>query len=194
MIVSLTLSAIVLIGFAALVRRQLTVAECVVPVSLCVILLWPQWTFRFVLPLAPFLLLYLVEGIIRLAGLTAARIVVLLMVGLSLVDHAQYLAIARSGEPDWLVDARDTDAVMDWLRAHPTNGVIATTNPALVYLRTGAKTIAITGARSRQSELAARGVRYLVYVRLGGVREPPDGAVVRFQSPRRGFWVATLTE
>jgi hypothetical protein len=194
MILSLTLSTISLIGLAGLVRRQLTVAECVVPASVGMILLWPQWTFRFVLPLAPFLLLYLVEGVIRLAGLTIARVVVLLMVGLSLVDHGQYIAIKLFREPDWLVDARDTDAVIDWLSAHPTDGIIGTTNPALVYLRTGATTIAITGARSRQAALAARGVDYLVNLRPGNVQPPPDGTTVRFRSPQRGFWVAALTE
>ena len=38
----------------------------------------------------------------------------------------------------------------------------------------------------------ARGVRYVVWVHLAGMRVPADQGVVRYRSPRCGFWVLEL--
>lgn len=43
----------------------------------------------------------------------------------------------------------DIDAVLAWLRQHPADGVIATSNPALAHLRTCTPTIQLEGLVDR---------------------------------------------
>ena len=191
--VSAALFLLMAVGWTRAVRRRLSLAEIVVPLSLAVIVAWPFWTFRFVLPLAPFLLVYLVDGL-RAVTPAASRVPTLAMLGvagLSLFDHGEYLARARVRQPDWSIYAEDTDAVLAWLQQHPADGIIATSNPALVYLRTGTPTIQLEGLVDRAA-LKARGVRYVVWVHLARMRVPADQGSVRYVSPRAGFWVLEL--
>ena len=89
MTVSLVLSAIVLLGFVQTARTRVTLAELFVPISLGITLLWPFWTFRFVIPLAPYLFVYLVAGIRTLAPPSVVRIALLCVIGLHVSDHAK---------------------------------------------------------------------------------------------------------
>ena len=151
MIASAALFLLIGLGWMRAVLRRLSLAEIVVPLSLALIVAWPFWTFRFVLALAPFLLVYLVDGL-RAVTPPTSRVPVLVMigvVGLSLLDHGQYIARARAGQSDWSIYAEDTDEVLAWLQQHPADGVIATSNPALVYLRTGTPTIQLEGRVDR---------------------------------------------
>ena len=54
---------VVLLGFVRTARERVTVAELLVPVSLVITVFWPFWSFRFVVPLAPFLYFYFVTGL-----------------------------------------------------------------------------------------------------------------------------------
>ena len=193
MTVSAALFLLIALGWARAVQRRLSLAEIVVPLSLAVIVAWPFWTFRFVLPLAPFLLIYLVDGL-RAVTPAASRVSALVMlgvIGLSLFDHGEYIGRARVRQADWSIYAEETDAVLAWVQQNPPDGVIATSNPALVYLRTGTPTIQLEGLVDR-AVLKARGVRYVVWVHLAGMRVPANQGVVRYVSPRVGFWVLEL--
>ena len=66
--VSFPVSAIVLIGFAGVVRRRATVAEYMIPMTIAMVVLVPARTFRYVLPLTPFLLWYFFRGIDTIAA------------------------------------------------------------------------------------------------------------------------------
>ena len=97
MAISLALSAVVLAGFIATARRRMTVAEFLVPVSIAVVLVWPFWSFRFLLPLTPFLFLYFVAGVHLLTrSLQVVRVTLLCVIAFYLYDHAGYLIQARS--------------------------------------------------------------------------------------------------
>jgi len=190
---SFLLSAIAITGFVRIVASRPSAAEYVMPVSLLIVVLWPFWSFRYVLPLAPFLFFYLVDG---LRGLTPKHsrvpsLVMAAVVGLFVLDHCAYITRAHAGNPDWWIDAEDTDAVIAWLEQHPTDGIIASTNPALIHLRTGVKTIATSGPISGDA-LRTRGVRYVVCVQLGATPPAPDAGLIRYRSPQRGFWVLEL--
>jgi hypothetical protein len=74
--------------------------------------------------------------------------------------------------------------VLAWLRQHPADGVIATSNPALAHLRSGTPTIQLEGLVDR-AVLKARGVRYVVWVHLAGMRVPPTRG--RSGMSRRGL-------
>lgn len=190
MVVSAVVFVLMAIGWVTAVRRRLSLAELVVPLSLGVIVAWPFWTFRFVLPLAPFLLIYMVDGL-RAVTPAASRVPTLAILGvtaLSVFDHGEYIVRASARPPDWAVYADETDAVFGWLREHPVEGVIATSNPALVHLRTGALTIQLEGDVDRVA-LRSRGVRYVVWIHLAAMRPPADQGTIRYVSPRGGFWV-----
>ena len=193
MAVSAVLFLLMALGWGLAVRRRFSIAEIVVPLSLAVIVSWPFWSFRFVLPLTPFLLVYLVDGLraVTPAASRAPTLVMLGVVALSLFDHGEYLVRGRVRQPDWSVYAQDTDGVLAWLKQQPAGGVIATSNPALVYLRTGTPTIQLEG-RVDGAALKARGVRYVVWVHLASMRPPVDQGAVRYVSPRAGFWVLEL--
>ena len=179
---SIVLALLMGLGFWRAVQRGAGAVEWIVPASLAIICLWPFSTFRFVLPLAPFLIVYLIEGLQALPrrAVRVPALALLSVLSLSLLDHAGYLAVRATGRPDWTVDAADTDAVLDWLQAHPGDGVIASTNPALVYLRTGQSAVSLDDARAAQA-------RFTVCL-FSGV-PAPSGARLRYRSPERGFWI-----
>jgi hypothetical protein len=197
MAISLLLSSIVLTGFIVTARRQMTVAEFLVPISVAIILLWPFASFRFMLPLIPFLFFYLVIGLQALTRTArAARIVLLCIIGLSLYDHAGYVFYMRGqSEPvrgGWVGSAREVDTALAWIRDNlDADGIIATTNPALLYLHTGRKSITYDDS-VRLAEWKARGVRYLACLIP---RELPsrgaDPYKVLYQSSAR-LWVIEL--
>ena len=162
LLLSFTLSAIVVWGFFRTARQKATVAEYVVLISLALTLVWPFYTFRFVLPLAPFLYFYLVQGI--RVNLPVVRIVLLTVVGLNLYDHAGYVLSVRSNPErvDWIARFAEVDSTLTWMRSHlDRDATVAATNPALVHLRTGHKTITLDTLTESWDMWRSRGARYL---------------------------------
>jgi hypothetical protein len=196
MAISLTLSAIVLVGFITAARRRITVAEFLVPIAIAIILVWPFWSFRFVLPLTPFLFFYLIEGLqVVTRSLRATRIVLLCLIGLNLFDHAGYILHGRQPGLDWLDDAAEVEAALDWidLNLPPDGGAIASSNSALIYLRTGRKSLAYDDPTISLAAWRARGVRYLVCLRPMNLPTGMDREYrVLYQSGRR--WIIELQE
>ncbi len=60
---SLALTALAIIGFVAVARERMTLAEFAVPLSLAISVLWGWEQFRFLLPLIPFLIFYQLMGL-----------------------------------------------------------------------------------------------------------------------------------
>jgi len=196
MAISFLLSGLALAGYVTALRRRPTLAEFVIPVALVIILLWPHWTFRFVLPLAPFLFYYLAIGAERL-GQRTARLLVLSLVGLSVLEHSQYIRVKLTGaqELEWIADAAEVDEVLNWIRERvPPMALVATTNPPLVYLRTGRQTVAIDDPGANWARWRVLGVRYLVALRPSDLPNPALGYSMAFRSARRGLWVLEMTK
>ena len=206
--VSLALTALAALGFVVTVRRRMTVAEPMVALALAMIILWPFWTFRFVLPLVPFLLCYFVSGIealasaparaglrIALAPELAARVFLFVIVGLNLLDHSQYIAQAY-GDPrgaSWKAHADNIDKVLHWIRQEGTHdGAIAADNPALVYLRTGRRTVAISSIDDKWARWQRMGVRYVVSLSDGELLNDRR-ATLRFKLQDQNVWAFELT-
>ncbi len=193
--ISLTLSAIGLAGFIAAARRRVTVTEFLIPVTIAIVMVWPFWSFRFVLPLAPFLYFYLVTGVqVLTRSLRVAPLMLLCLIGLTLFDHAGFIIDARtrsdSGRMEWHDRAREADAALAWIRDHlPDDGLIASSNPALLYLRTGRKSLAYDDPTLHLGAWKARGFRYLISLRPAEM--PLDGRRVLYQTPAR-LWVIEL--
>jgi hypothetical protein len=196
-IVSCVLGLIIVWGFVRTVRERWTVAEFLVPLSLVITLLWPFWTFRFVLPLTPFLYLYFVKGLMEPA---AARIVLLVVISLNLYDHGGYIARVRSDPAngaDWIANFQELDTTLEWMKAHlEPDAVVATTNPAIVHLWTGHKTITLDRVMEPWSVWRTRGARYvacLVSYELPGAWLGSHNLVYQSHPERPiSYWVIDL--
>jgi hypothetical protein len=198
MAISLVLSAIALVGFSQTARQRITVAEILIPISLAVVLLWPFWSFRFVLPLTPYLFFYLVTGLRTLTrSWQAARIALLCIIGLNLYDHVVYILHAHDqgdiAAVEWVGSSREVDAALDWIgRNVGPDGMMASTNPALLYLRTGRKSIGYEDSTVGLATWKARGVRYVAsLLPLELPPGPPGSYKVLYRSSAR-LWVIEL--
>jgi len=195
MVVSGLLGALALIGFIARWRRGAGVAEYFVPLALVPIVIFPHWAFRLVLPLTPFLYDYLVAGV---QALTAAwprvlRVALACLLTLHLLDHAMYRLQVQNAV--WLEDAREVDQVIEWMQRELTEpGSVASTNPALIYLRTGRRSLAIDDARGRWPAWRAAGVRYVVSLRGQELPDPSLPYRVLLKTTRSGMWVVEATD
>ena len=122
-LISLGFSVVVLLGFLSSVRRGLELMDLLFLFSLIMIVLWPWDPIRFLVPLFPIFLYYLILGIAELSRLLhvafnsqtqvdvwkASRIVTLCILGFFVLDHASYLVAKQAGPespdyPEWLVN------------------------------------------------------------------------------------------
>ena len=119
------LTAVAFIGFFAAARRRLTVAEDMSWLTIAMVVFVPARTFRYVLPLAPFVVFYFLNGIqaietrfsrYRLAD-PAVRIVAACMAAaVRRRARAIHRATMRSGRRrPWLKEHGETKTVTDWL-------------------------------------------------------------------------------
>lgn len=159
--ISFFLFFFVVAGLAATFRERATMAEIAVPLTVGVVLLWPWDTLRFVIPLLPFVIFYLLVGLrlvyhlhLRLrqepmapgwAGLTGLAA---LLIALNLYGNIEYIRTKFSTDPKQrpaLMRAFDENLeTLEWINNRlPVSAVVATENPALVYLYTGRRTLAI---------------------------------------------------
>jgi hypothetical protein len=196
--VASAISLVMLAGFIVSLRRRVTVAEGIVALTIAMVLLVPAQTFRYVLPLAPFLIFYFFCGVDALTRgghrfASTFRVAAACVIALLAIEHAQYIALMRSGATPWLQSYEEVKAVTDWMRANLSReGPVAASNPGLVYLATGRKTLGLTNLPSSWLALQKAGVPYGVALT---VAEPPSASLrfpLLYQSPRLKLWVVEL--
>lgn len=198
------LSAIAAVGFFAAARRRLSVAEYMVAATIAMVAFVPARTYRYILPLAPFILFYFLNGIqaieTRFRSATGSltpgvRIAAACMALLFVSEHVQYIARRYVGPmPLWLIDYGETTLVTDWLKHNSSpDDVIASTNPGLVYLATGRKTVVMTDIRSRWPLWRAAGVRYAVGLHV--IQRPSAESyphTLRYETPIHRLWILQI--
>lgn len=203
MVVSFALSAVVLLGLIVSVRAQPSAADALVVASFAMILLVSTRTFRYLLPLAPFLWLYLATGLQSLARLVERpqageaphrvalwRVLVLSLIALQLKDHVQYALLRRSDPPaaHWVTDAAAVDDLLAWVDANlPAGEPLASTNPGLVFLRTGRKGVVSAAPAQHLADWKAAGIRHIVA--LQPMSLPPKSLGYRTLYERQRLWV-----
>lgn len=179
-LISLALMLLALAGYIRIVMNRLTVVELVVPFSIVVSCLWGWEQYRLVLPLAPFLLCYLlmgVRGIARLfrkldkearAGRESIAMLVFawLFVLFNLYGNVRYIQKKNEPQPEnglrWIRSFEENLDLINHISANiPKEDVIATQNPALVHLFTGHKTVASDDPAGSWEAWNRIGVRYL---------------------------------
>ena len=188
--ISLVLSAVIVAGWLGAKREWLSMPALVIAGSLGLILLVGSQTFRYLVPLTPYLLLFFWRG---LRSGRVARIAVLCMLGFNVLDHGGYIHQKLTATPDWLADAGEVDEVLNWMSSHLAEpGAVASNNPGLVYLRTGRRAVAIADPTANQSRWQALGVRYVVALQPA---EQPDRSLrprLLFQTGRGRLWVVEI--
>jgi len=203
MAVSFAISGLLLLGLAGTLRDRLSAGDALVIASVAMILLVPTRTFRYLLPLAPFLWLSLAAGLrIAVASLgrwlrrdtaPALGVVLLSFVGLQVQEHAQYVFFKTSDPPtvDWLADARAVDDVLTWMdRNLPPGAPVAASNPGLVYLRSGRKGVVATDPAANVDAWRAAGIRYVVSLQPTAL--PPRSLGFRTLYESRRLWVVEI--
>jgi hypothetical protein len=180
LILSLLLSLLTIIGFIHAARRDATLAEYVIFFSFLLIVIWPGELFRQVLPLLPFLLFYLMLSVEAIHGfypglkslaLPDTRLKVMgalvgVILAVNLYGNAAYL-IKLSGSllerPVTIRIFEENEDLLKWVRERvPNDGAIATSNPPLVYLLTGRKSVGSDNPAKYWETWNQLGVRYLV--------------------------------
>jgi hypothetical protein len=128
-------------------------------------------------------------------GTTAPfRIAAACLLALILLEHGQYINAARSGpQPTWLLGYEEVTAVTDWVRENlPDRSPIASSNPGLVYLATGRRTVALSNPQTHLDAWQQLGIRYAVA--LHQAEKPPQHLEFRtlYESPKLKLWVVAM--
>lgn len=200
---SLLLTVLALFGYVMTVRRRLTLAEIVLPLALGISISWGWEQFRLLLPLVPLLLYYLLMGLKGIGDLYSlltgekasskqwipATALIWLIVVSDLYSNNQY--IQRMSDPSpayqlkWLKAFQENEALIKYVGDNlPKDVVLATQNPALVYLYTGHKTVASDDPAAAWENWKKLGVRYLVRTSPFPL-DKPDASESRFNITHR---------
>lgn len=191
---SLAVTIFLLTGFIRSVREKITVAELSVAFSFGIMLLWPWEPFRFMLPLTPLLILYIIRGVEaaiqahkKLRQIPSAPVnpaVTLIVLGcilsISLYGNANYLikkfSKSPTDQPPWISTFEENEKLFLWASDNlPHDEIISTSNPGLVYLYTGNKTVAFHDPAGNWELWKRMNVRYLV--RTSSFILPPPESV-----------------
>ena len=121
---------------------------------------------------------------------TAHRVLFLSLFALQLQDHVQYARLKAADPPaaHWLHDARAVDEVLAWVEGNlPAGAPLASTNPGLVYLRTGRTGVVSVAPASHVDEWKAIGIHYMVS--LQPTAPPPKSLGFRRLYEHQRLWV-----
>ncbi len=200
--ISSILSVVALIGFISACRRGATVSEWIVAATIGMVVLVPVPTFRYVLPLAPFIAFYFFAGVDAIgAALRRAprwqfgaefRVSAVSVLLLFLLDHAGYVRAVQERRATWFWSHDEVVVVTEWMNANASEGAVATNNPGLVWLLTGRKTVALMNPSTHREQWERQGIRFAVALTDAPKLSESVGYVVAFESPRLKFWVLEL--
>jgi hypothetical protein len=189
-LLSLALCLLALAGFVAAVREKLTLAELVVPASLMITVAWPFGPFRFLLPLLPLAIFYVLLGIRALYRVCVRQfrrsnpkvqwVVLGSAVGglivMNLGSNVAYILSVHglhSERPAWMRAYEENEAIIKWVGENlPQDAVLATQNPALIHLYTGHKTVGSWEPARNWENWKRLNVRYGVFTSPYRLKEP----------------------
>lgn len=170
-------------------RAWLSLPVLVIAASLVVIGPVESQTFRYLVPLSPLLFLLLWQAAPRP---DVMRVVLLCVLVLHLVDHAQYLRARSAGEADWVAGAQEIDVVIDWVDKNlPADAPIVSSNPGLLYLQTGRKGLVYAFPTQNWERWRQEGIRYVVATRRTELPLRRFNAKVLFQTKGQ-LWVVEM--
>jgi len=204
-IISLCLSVFVFIGFVLSSRRGIGLMELAFSFSLITIVAWPWPPIRFLVPLLPFFLYYLLLGVAGIYGMfrgrfgasfaldpwTASRIVMICILAFFLCDNAMYVAAKHKTSesllhPDWLRAFNASRKAAEWVRDHTSDAEVVTgENLPAIYLYSH-RDVDVCGA----DDCAKKRIRY--FVKTGENALVPLPAETVFQTNYHGIEVLDM--
>ena len=147
------------VGFISISKRQVSLSEVYVFISLTMFAVWPFQETRYLLPLLPFLILYVLEAMSASLNLiiqkqelrrlvsrnTVLTILLWGVVAVYIFEHVKYIYDFHThskSQPIFIKKYEESEKIVTWINQNiPKDQVIATDNPPLLYLLTGNKTI-----------------------------------------------------
>jgi hypothetical protein len=200
---SYVLTLVLLLGFALAIKRRLAMAELTVAFTIAITCAWPWETFRFLLPLSPFLFAYLLEALRGVREFAqqklefkaaaepwrAMAIFAGLFLALFLYDHSVYVAkrsdLSRAGYLPWQALFNENLEALNWIRDKtPEDAVFCSVNPALIHLYTGRKSVAGGNPEGNWENWKRLNVRYMAYLSVYQIGDP-DMEEGRFEQAYR---------
>jgi hypothetical protein len=192
-IVSIAVALICIIGWLASPRERFAMPGLLVAATVPMIVPVTGQTFRYLVPVAPYMLMFVWRG---LRAARSARLVLLIVIGLHVLDNAGYIHQKMVASPPWITDWHDQEELLTWVAQNvPQDKGIVTTNPALIYLATGRRTVAIDSMPRKWDHWRAAGLRYVASTR--SYSELPSASLgwrPRFRSSHGGLWVVEITD
>ncbi len=190
MVISMVLTGIVIAGAIFVTRPQLSMPALLLVSTLLMIAPVGGQTFRYAIPLAPYLVWFFWNG---LRHPVAARIGMATLLGLLLMDHGAHIQRKLTATTEWLEDARENDELFAWMASNLRgDGAIAATNPGLAYLWTGRRTVASVSPKENWERWQQAGIRYVaasIKIDL-----PPESLnwTLLYRTRERGLWVIEI--
>ena len=176
---SFILSALVIFGFICTALEKLTFAEIAIPMMLVIIIIWPFESFRYFLPLAPFVIYYFLNGVRNLQKLVTrggpqirwglAYAIIIAIIALNLYANANRVVALHTSSsleaPIWIQKFEGAEKLLKRLEQETKKtDVIVSNNPALITLYTGRKTVGWDDPKLRWETWKKIPVRYMVWI------------------------------
>jgi hypothetical protein len=191
MLASLVATLVALAGWLTWPRQRWAVPGLLLAATLPMVAPVPSQTFRYWVPLAPYVLMFIWRG---LRSPRLARLALLIVIGLHALDHAGYLHLKLTATPEWLARFQDTTELLTWTKENiPADQAVVTTNPALIYLATGRRTVAIDNVQTNWERWKSAGFRYVSSTRPHDDFPSPSGWRQVFMSTHGGLWVVEIS-
>lgn len=181
-IVSLLFSVIIILGFVTQALKKISVVELLVPGTLALIIIWPWLSFRFVLPLAPFLVSYFIDGLSVVSRWFArllranwepfaiARVTFICFIFFFVAEHFTYLKLKLANPKNitWIDVSDKQDEIYSWVKENlPVGSMIASSNPAKVFLLTGHQSVSSDLSPDSLKFWRESNIRYIETVKPG---------------------------
>jgi len=199
-LISLGLAILVLLGFVTSLKHNIGVPELAFGFSLVAIVAWPWSPIRFLVPLLPLLLYYLLKGSTVLYAATlrklgrpatseqwsAARVVMLCILTLFLYDNIGYVVARHRASdsfqhPDWLRRFNATVQAGQWIQEHTSpSEIVSGDNLPMTYLYARRETD-VCGAEGGIDECSTKGIRF--YLQTSDTLLPSSAKPVFRSSP-----------
>jgi hypothetical protein len=190
-LLSFILSLLALAGFVAACRERITLAELVTLFTVLIAVVWTYPSYRFVLPLMPLMLFYMLLGLravcrlaLKFRGSANRRRnywpvlagAVWCSAAISVYSNVTYIISlhgAPASRPVWVRAFEESEVMLRWANEHlPKDAVIAAQNPGLVYLYTGNKTVGNANPADNWERWKRLGVRHVALTYYRPLGEP----------------------
>lgn len=186
-ILSCFITLILLIGIVQTIRSRIDFTEIYFVISLVLILGWAFSPTRFLVVLMPILLQYFSSGIGWLAGKFQLTVISILLAGfvaihLTMIAAKYDVGAGLKNKFAMFAQQRNLEEVVQWTKKNiPTDEVIATDVPALIFLHTNHRTVHLIDPEKDRELWRQLGIRHVV---LSGITtaHPPSGFQILFST------------